>query len=122
MIHRIDLTGLRVFAYHGALEFERQYGQTFVIDASVWLDASAAAAADDLTKTLSYATLADLLVANAKANPVDLLETLAERLLAEVMDFGGSAIRKAAITVHKPEAPIQHEFSDVSVTVEAERG
>jgi dihydroneopterin aldolase len=122
MMHRIDLTGLRVFAYHGALEFERQYGQTFVIDASVWLDASAAAAGDDLTKTLNYATLADLLVANAKTNPVDLLETLAERLLAEVMDFGGSTIRKAAITVHKPEAPIQHEFSDVSVTVEAERG
>jgi dihydroneopterin aldolase len=64
-------------------------------------------------------------VANAKANPVDLLETLATRLLELVMSFGGGAetgiVKKAKITVHKPQAPIDHEFSDVSVTVRAKR-
>jgi dihydroneopterin aldolase len=64
-------------------------------------------------------------VANAKANPVDLLETLATRLLELVMSFGGGSetgiVKKAKITVHKPQAPIDHEFSDVSVTVRAKR-
>jgi dihydroneopterin aldolase len=54
-----------------------------------------------------------------------LLETLATRLLELVMSFGGGdetgIVKKAKITVHKPQAPIDHEFSDVSVTVRAKR-
>ena len=33
---RIEIRGLRVFAYHGVLEEERRDGQTFVLD--VWLE------------------------------------------------------------------------------------
>lgn len=122
---KISIKGLRVFAHHGVFEFERSNGQDFFIDASVWLDGKAAAANDDLAKTVNYGELANALVANAKANPVDLLETLATRLLELVMGFGGGAetgiVKKAEITVHKPQAPIDHEFSDVSVTVRAKR-
>ena len=122
---KISIKGLRVFAHHGVFEFERVNGQDFFIDASVWLDGKAAAANDDLAKTVNYGELANALVANAKANPVDLLETLATRLLELVMGFGGGAetgiVKKAKITVHKPQAPIDHEFSDVSVTVRAKR-
>lgn len=122
---KISIKGLRVFAHHGVFEFERVNGQDFFIDASVWLDGKAAAANDDLAKTVNYGELANALVANAKANPVDLLETLATRLLELVMSFGGGAetgiVKKAKITVHKPQAPIDHEFSDVSVTVRAKR-
>ena len=122
---KISIKGLRVFAHHGVFEFERVNGQDFFIDASVWLDGKAAAANDDLAKTVNYGELANALVANAKANPVDLLETLATRLLELVMSFGGGAetgiVKKVKITVHKPQAPIDHEFSDVSVTVRAKR-
>ena len=122
---KISIKGLRVFAHHGVFEFERVNGQDFFIDASVWLDGKAAAANDDLAKTVNYGELANSLVANAKANPVDLLETLATRLLELVMSFGGGdetgIVKKAKITVHKPQAPIDHEFSDVSVTVRAKR-
>ena len=125
MATKISIRGLRVFAHHGVFEFERAYGQDFFIDCDVWVDAEAAAANDDLAKTVNYGALADALVANAKANPVDLLETLAYRLLELVMAFGGGEasgiVRKAKITVHKPNAPIDHEFADVSVTVKAKR-
>jgi dihydroneopterin aldolase len=54
-----------------------------------------------------------------------LLETLATRLLELVMNFGGGEqtgiVKKAKITVHKPNAPISQEFADVSVTVKAKR-
>jgi dihydroneopterin aldolase len=122
---KISVKGLRVFAHHGVFEAERLNGQDFFIDATVWLNGKAAAANDDLAKTVNYGELANALVANAKANPVDLLETLATRLLELVMSFGGGSdtgiVKKAKITVHKPQAPIDHEFSDVSVTVRAKR-
>ena len=122
---KISIKGLRVFAHHGVFEFERANGQDFFIDATVWIDGKAAATNDDLAKTVNYGELTNALVANAKANPVDLLETLATRLLNLVMSFGGGnetgIVKKAKITVHKPQAPIDHEFSDVSVTVRAKR-
>lgn len=120
-MHKIKITGLKVYGYHGVFDFERQYGQDFLIDASVWLDAAAAATNDDLSKTVHYGNLADAIVENVKGNPVDLLETLAQRLLDLVFNFGGAVVQKAKITVHKPNAPIAHEFADVSVTVKATR-
>ncbi|NDH65005.1 MAG: dihydroneopterin aldolase [Microbacteriaceae bacterium] len=125
MIQKIKLTGLRVFGYHGVFDFERQNGQDFYIDCSVWIDGTKAALNDDLAKTVNYADLAKALVENAKSEPVDLLETLAQRLLDMVMNLGGGdatgMIQKAKITVHKPNAPIVYDFADVSVTVKAKR-
>jgi dihydroneopterin aldolase len=125
MRHQIKLTGLRVFGYHGVFDFERQNGQDFYIDCSVWIDGTKAALNDDLAKTVNYADLAKALVENAKSEPVDLLETLAQRLLDLVMNMGGGdatgLIQKAKVTVHKPNAPIVYDFSDVSVTVKAKR-
>lgn len=125
MQHKIALTGLRVFAYHGVFDFERQNGQDFYIDATVWIDGAKASLNDDLAATVNYAELAKLLVENAKNEPVDLLETLASRLLDTVMNMGGGdatgMIRKAEITVHKPNAPLVYDFNDVSVTVKAKR-
>jgi dihydroneopterin aldolase len=122
---KISIRGLKVYAHHGVFDFERAYGQDFFIDADVWIDGAAAADNDDLAKTVNYGELADALVENAKATPVDLLETLANRLIELVMGFGGGEqtgiVKKAKITVHKPNAPISHEFADVSVTVKAKR-
>ena len=121
MRHKIKLTGLRVFAYHGVFDFERQNGQDFYIDATIWIDGDKAAFTDDLANTVHYGMLAQALVENARKEPVDLLETLAQRLLDTVMNFNFGAVEKAEITVHKPDAPIPYEFADVSVTVRAKR-
>jgi dihydroneopterin aldolase len=122
---KISIRGLKVYAHHGVFDFEKAYGQDFFIDADVWIDGEAAAANDDLAQTVNYGELANALVADAKTNPVDLLETLASRLLTLVMGFGGGdqtgIVKKAKVTVHKPNAPIDHEFADVSVTVKAKR-
>lgn len=121
MRHKISITGLRVFAHHGVFDFERQNGQDFYIDASIWVDGDKAAFSDDLNHTAHYGDLAKGLVELTKNNPVDLLETLAQRLLDFALNFGGGKVLKAKITVHKPGAPIPYEFEDVSITVKAKR-
>jgi dihydroneopterin aldolase len=121
MRHKISITGLRVFAHHGVFDFERQNGQDFYIDASIWVDGDKAAFSDDLNHTAHYGDLAKGLVELTKNNPVDLLETLAQRLLDYSLNFGGGKVLKAKITVHKPGAPIPYEFEDVSITVKAKR-
>ncbi len=112
---RITLTGLEVFAHHGVFDFERERGQRFVIDADVAVDLRAAAAGDALARTVHYGELAEAIVAAVQRDPVDLIETVAERVASVALGFGG--VREARVTVHKPDAPIDATFADVSVTV-----
>ena len=112
---RICLTGLRVHGFHGVLPAERRDGQDFVVDIALALDTRRAAAADDLTQTVDYGLLAGRLAEVVAGEPVDLLETLAERLAAVCL--ADPRVRSVEVTVHKPAAPLPHDFSDVSVTV-----
>lgn len=115
MPDRIALRGLRARGNHGVFDFERREGQDFVVDAVLYLDTSPAAVSDDVGDTVHYGLLADRLVAIVTGEPVNLIETLAERLAAECMVE--SLVEGVELTVHKPSAPIEHEFEDVSVTV-----
>jgi dihydroneopterin aldolase len=118
---RISLIGLRVFGRHGVFEHERREGQEFVIDAVLWLDTRAAAAADDLSQTVDYGALAATLAAVVAGEPVALIETLAERLAAECLS-ADEAVRDVEITVHKPQAPVPVPFRDVTVTIRRSGG
>ena len=115
MRDRIALRGLRARGHHGVFDFERREGQVFVVDAVLRLDVTSAAASDDVDDTVHYGLLADRLVAIVTGEPVDLIETLAERLAAECLKE--ELVDEVELTVHKPNAPIEHEFADVSVTV-----
>ena len=51
--------------------------------------------------------------------PVDLLETLADRLMTVCL--ADPRVAAATVTVHKPQAPIPLTFADVAVTIRRER-
>jgi 7,8-dihydroneopterin aldolase/epimerase/oxygenase len=111
----ITLTGLRIDANHGVYDFERENGQLFVVDVTVWLDLSPAAGSDDLAATLHYGVLANEVVEAVKRDPVDLIETVAERVAGVVLSH--ERAHRVQVTVHKPNAPIEVPFGDVAVTI-----
>jgi len=115
----IELTGLRARGHHGVYDFERSQGQEFVVDVRLHLDLAPAAASDDVADTVHYGELAGRLVEIVGGEPVNLLETLADRLLDACL--ADARVQEARVTVHKPQAPIPHAFSDVSVTLTRDR-
>ena len=116
---RIRLVGLRAFGRHGVFPDERRDGQEFIVDVTAWLDLAPAAQSDDLTKTVHYGELAEALVRAVERNPVDLIETVAERCAAIVLGY--PSVERAEVTIHKPSAPIAVPFADVEVTVVRDR-
>jgi len=116
---RILLTGLRAHGHHGVYDFERAAGQEFVVDVVLEIDLAVAAASDDVADTVHYGELADRLVAIITGPPVALIETLAGRLIGACL--ADVRVRAATVTVHKPQAPIAHAFSDVAVTLRRSR-
>ncbi|GAA4381568.1 dihydroneopterin aldolase [Agromyces bauzanensis] len=109
------MTGIRVRAHHGVFDFERAEGQEFVIDVSVAVDLAAAASGDDLGRTVHYGELTEAIAAAVERDPVDLIETVAERVAG--IALGYPAVEEVEVTVHKPQAPIEVPFTDVSVTI-----
>ena len=111
----ITLTGLRVFGRHGVLAHERRDGQHFVVDATLYVSTVAAAASDDVRDTVHYGEAAERIAAIVAGEPLNLIEALAERIADALLAY--DAVRMVAVTVHKPDAPIEREFADVSVTI-----
>lgn len=119
MTDRIAVRGLRVFGRHGVLPEERQRGQTFIVDVVLDVDTATAAASDALADTVDYAVLTERLAAIVGGEPVDLLETLAQRLADACLD--SAHVEAVAVTVHKPEAPVTVPVDDIAVTIHRTR-
>ncbi|MDQ2844908.1 MAG: dihydroneopterin aldolase [Actinomycetota bacterium] len=117
MADRINLTGLKVVGHHGVFADEKRDGQTFVVDVTLWLDLAEAAATDDLNRTVHYGELAELAAGIVAGQPRDLIETVAAEIAdAAMRRFAAHAVHAVEVTVHKPQAPIPFDFTDVAVT------
>lgn len=111
----ITITGIRSFGRHGLFEHERTDGQEFSVDIVARIDARAAAASDDIADSVDYGAIAQLAHDILGGQPVNLIETVAERIAVGILAIHG--VLGVEVTVHKPQAPIPVPFDDVSVTV-----
>lgn len=114
-IDRIALRGLRVRGHHGVFAHERRDGQDFLVDLVLSVDTRPAAASDALADTVDYGALATDVAAVVGGEPVDLLETLAQRIADRAL--ADPRVQAVEVTVHKPQAPIPLTFADVTVSI-----
>ncbi|MFL6107702.1 MAG: dihydroneopterin aldolase [Marmoricola sp.] len=119
MTDQLAVRGIEIHAHHGVFDFERRDGQVFVIDLLLGIDTRPAAAGDDLALTVDYGTLVDAVRTAVENDPVDLIETLAQRIADVVL--AEPEVAWVEITVHKPNAPITTTFSDVALTIRRSR-
>lgn len=115
----ITIRGIQGTGYHGVFDHERANGQDFVVDVTLSLDTSVAAGTDALSDTVDYGRVANDVHGLIVGEPVDLIETLAERIAAACL--ARPAVRAVDVTVHKPQAPLLVPFSDVEVHIRRER-
>ncbi len=120
MTDELSVTGIECFAHHGVFDFERREGQVFVVDLVLGIDTRPAAASDDLVDTVNYGTLVADVKAAVERDPVDLIETVAQRITDVcLLD---TRVEWARVTLHKPDAPIDATYSDVALTITRTRG
>jgi 7,8-dihydroneopterin aldolase/epimerase/oxygenase len=120
VLDRLSISGIRAFGHHGVFDFERRDGQPFVVDLVLGVDTRAAAASDDLADTVDYGTLTLRVKEAVERDPVDLVETVAQRV-ADVC-LSDDRVGWAEVTLHKPQAPIEAAFQDVALTIHRGRG
>ena len=116
MADLIEITGIKSFGYHGVFESENIAGQDFYVDVVLELDLTRASVSDDVSDTVNYAEITDLVVEEIIGERVALIEKLASRIIDRIKS-SYPQIMAVSITVHKPQAPVNAQVSDISVTI-----
>ena len=120
MSDSIKIAGVKAVGFHGVFLEERRDGQEFIVDAELILDLAPAGESDDLSKTIDYSKVAEVIHNEIVGTPVDLIEALATRISKRILgEF--KPVESVKVTVHKPSAPIVVNFRDVSVSIERHR-
>lgn len=111
----IKIKGIRGFGHHGLFPEEKKEGQPFIVDVTLHTDLSRAGASDEIGETVDYGAVALRVKSLIETGSFDLIERLAT-VIAESLkeEFSTSSV---TVTVHKPHAPVDLDFEDISVTI-----
>jgi dihydroneopterin aldolase len=102
---RILLEGMVFHGRHGTLPAERELGQPFVVDVELRLDLGPAGLSDDLTRTVDYGEVHQRVKEIVEGPPVNLTETLAERIAATVLEEH-QPVEAVRVKVAKPHVKL----------------
>lgn len=115
-LDRIRLTGIQIYAHHGALDEERRLGQLFEVDCEVAGDFGRGGSGDDLYWTVDYTLLYRELERAFLAETYRLLETCATELSQAVLrNF--PPVEEVVIRVRKPHVPMGGVIRNVEVEI-----
>jgi dihydroneopterin aldolase len=115
---RLVLQGLVFHAYHGHCPEEAVLGGRFVVDVEMQL--SLAQIQDDLSGTVDYAQVYEMVRQEVTGQRYRLVETLADQI-AERLWQSYPQLEALTVRVHKPHAPLPGLFEDVYVEVDRRR-
>ena len=108
----VFIHNLEVLTVIGVYDWERTAPRPLLLNLEFELDLRPAAASDDVGQTIDYAEVAGQVTQFATDSSDDLLETFAERLLAQLLStWPAKAIQ---LTIHKPDAV---PGADVGITL-----
>jgi 7,8-dihydroneopterin aldolase/epimerase/oxygenase len=98
---RILLESMVFHGHHGTLPAENELGQPFIVSIELRLDLRPAGTSDDLMKTVDYGEVHGMARDIVQGPPVQLIETLAERIAAGALQ-DHPAVEAVKVKVAKP--------------------
>jgi 7,8-dihydroneopterin aldolase/epimerase/oxygenase len=119
MIGKVALEGLEFHAYHGVYPHERNSGNWFEVDIAVETDFTKGAATDEISGTVNYETLFQI-VKHEMEQPSKLLETVAEKIVTDVLEQIAAA-NSVELKISKINPPIGGKCRKASVTIARRR-
>jgi len=116
---KILIGGLQFFGHHGVSEEERRCGGRFQVDLEIYCDLSRAAESDDLSHTIDYGKVCQLVEQIGRETEHHLLESLAEAMAKEVLE--GFPAQGLLIRLQKLNPPLDSRLGFVGVEIKRGR-
>lgn len=111
----IELKGITQTGKHGVYAHEREAGQPFIADVTLYCELERPGHSDRLADTTNYAEVAQMVEHILSGSPSNLIEAVAIHIADQILEF--PKVAGVKVTVHKPNAPVGVEIKDVCVTL-----
>ena len=112
----IKITGIKTFGYHGVFENEKSSGQEFLVDIEYKYETKETIEKDAIELAIDYAAVISQVKSIVEIGSKNLIETVADQIANELLN--NFKINWIKVTLHKPHAPVDISFKDISVIVE----
>jgi len=116
---KITLRDLTIYAYHGCFAEETKIGAEYRLDVWVEGDFCSAEKTDDLSDTVDYVQLSDI-VNEEMSIPSKLIEHVADRIISKILLVFPS-IQLAGLAIKKPNPPMNVYADYVEYKLERKR-
>ena len=113
---KIEIKELEIFANHGVFPEENVLGQKFVISATLYTSTRTAGLTDDLTASIHYGEVSQMITRFVQEHTYKLLETVVENL-ARMLLLTLPSLQKVTLKIEKPWAPVGLPLKTVSVEI-----
>ncbi len=114
-MHKILVQGIKIYAYHGCLAEEGKIGSNYIVDVTLETDFAEAAKTDDLSKTIDYVIVYDI-VKTQMAVRSKLIEQVGQRIVDELKKQF-STLKKVEVKVTKLNPPMNGNVEKVSIVI-----
>lgn len=116
MINRINIEGIKLYAFHGCLDEEAKIGANYIVDVYITTDFTSAAITDELLETIDYCAIYEI-SKKQMAIRSKLIEQVCKRIFDNIVsDF--KTITSLKVKVTKLLPPMNGNVEKVSVEME----
>jgi dihydroneopterin aldolase len=115
MKHKIEVNGIKLYAFHGCLEEEARIGGHYLVDVTISTDFSLAAESDDLSKTVDYVAV-NAIVKDEMAIRSKLIEHVGQRIFSRIKnELNG--VSELSVKITKISPPINGDVDSVAIVI-----
>lgn len=114
---QIQITNMRFYTHNGVFAEEKTLGQQISVDVAVTYDIENKVKDDDLSTTISYADVYEIVRDYVSQHDFNLMESVANGTLNTLLTALPTA-DKIQVSVKKYSVPIAGVFDDIIITVE----
>jgi dihydroneopterin aldolase len=116
MKNRIEINGIKLYAFHGCLHEEEKIGGNYVVDVMLNTNFSSAALSDNLNETIDYVDV-NRIVGEEMAIRSKLIEHVGQRIIKRLKHELPS-IETVSVKVTKLSPPINGDVDSVAISIE----
>ncbi len=101
----IRINNAKFYAYHGVLDYEKQYGNEFEVDIEMKCDISSLGSSDDLKKTVDYLSVYKFTEKIFNERKYNLIETVNQNICRGILE-NFPMVNSVKVKIRKPNAPL----------------
>lgn len=114
-IRTVALNDVEIHGFHGLYDFEREEGNTFLVNLNVSFRVSPVSEAAEMEHTVNYEHLLQLVEHHFSGSEL-LLETLCDRIILDIVQLCPAAV-SAMVSVKKKNPPLRGRVDSSEVSV-----